>query len=72
MDRIFVYLIKMPPGVFEFVTPCEDGYTIYLDKNLTNERLIEEYEHAISHIDNGDFYDESRTVSQKERRAHNL
>lgn len=70
MDRIFVYLIKMPRGVHEFVTPCEDGYTIYLDKDLTNERLIEEYDHAISHIENGDFYDESKTVSQKELRAH--
>ena len=33
MDRIFVYLIKMPRGVHEFVSPCEEGYTIYLDKN---------------------------------------
>ena len=72
MDRIFVYLIKMPRGVHEFVSPCEEGYTIYLDKDLTNERLIEEYEHALAHIENGDFWNEAMTVSQMEMRAHNL
>lgn len=70
MDRIFVYLIKMPRGVYEFVTPCEDGYTIYLDKDLTNERLIEEYGHAMKHIENGDVWNDTMTVSQKELRAH--
>lgn len=70
MDRIFIYLIKMPPGIYESVCPCDDGYTIYLDKDLTQERLIEEYNHAISHIENGDFYDDTRSVSQKEMMAH--
>lgn len=70
MDRIFVYLIKMPHGISEAVLPCEDGYTIYLEESLTREELIRAYDHAISHIDNGDFYDETRSVSQKELRAH--
>ena len=69
MDRIFVYLIKMPRGVHEFVTPCEDGYTIYHDKDLTSERLIEEYEHALKHIENGDFWNSNMTASQKEFKA---
>lgn len=72
MDRIFVYLIKMPHGIHEFVTPCEEGYTIYLDKDLTNEKLIEAYEHAMSHIENGDFWNDTMTASQMEMRAHNL
>ena len=63
MDRIFVYLVKMPRGVHEFVCPCADGYTIYLDESLTREELIKAYNHAISHIDNGEFYNDSLTVS---------
>ena len=70
MDDIFVYLVKMPRGVHEAVSPCDDGYTVYLDKDLTRERQIEEYYHAMSHIENGDFYDETLTVSQKEFRAN--
>ena len=73
MDRIFVYLIKMPyENVHEFVTPCEDGYTIYLDKDLTYEQMKEAYEHALIHIENRDFWDFSLSVSQKEMRAHGL
>lgn len=70
MDRIFVYLVKMPPGITESVCPCDDGYTIYLDKDLTREELIKAYDHAILHIDNGDLWDETRTASEKEMRAH--
>lgn len=70
MERIFVYLVDMEPGFNEAILPCEDGYTIYLDKNLTREQMIKAYDHAISHIDNGDFYDETRTATQKELRAH--
>lgn len=72
MDRIFVYLVKMPRGIRESVCPCDDGYTVYLDENLTREQLIKAYDHAVSHIENGDFYDDTRSVSQKEFRAHGL
>lgn len=70
MDEIYVYLVGMEPGVHEAITPCMDGYTIYLDKNLTREQLVKEYNHAISHIENGDFYDDTRSASQKEMMAH--
>lgn len=72
MDRIFVYLVEMEPGIHEYVTTCLEGYTIYLDKNLTHERLIEAYNHALSHIENGDFWNETMTASQMEMRAHGL
>ena len=72
MDDIYIYLIKMPRGIHEAVLPCEGGYTIYLDESLTGERLIEEYEHAMTHIENGDFYNDTMTASEMEFRAHNL
>ena len=72
MDRIFVYLVKLPRGINEAVLPCEDGYTVYLDERLTREELIKAYDHAISHIDNGDCSNDTLTVSQKEFRAHGL
>lgn len=72
MDDLYIYLIKMPRGIHEAVLPCDGGYTIYLDQNLTGEQLIRAYDHAISHIENGDFYNEDLSVSQKEMRAHNL
>lgn len=69
-DDIFIYLIKMPPGIREAVTPCLDGYTIYLDERLTREELIKEYDHAMEHINNGDFFNDTMSVSEKEMRAH--
>jgi hypothetical protein len=72
MDDLYIYLIKMPPGIHEGVCPCEGGYTIYLDKNLLGEQLIEAYEHALVHIENGDFWNDTLTTSQMEFRAHNL
>ncbi len=69
-DNLYIYLIKLPTGINEAILPCEDGYTIYLDERLTGEQLIKAYEHAISHIEHGDFFNESMTASQKESRAH--
>ena len=62
----------MPRGIHESVLPCEGGYTIYLDESLSGEQLIEAYEHALVHIKNGDFWNDTLTASQKEFRAHNL
>lgn len=70
MDDLFIYLVRMPDDLPEAVLPCDGGYTIYLDDRLTQEGLIKEYHHALEHIKNGDFWDETLTVSQKEFRAH--
>jgi hypothetical protein len=69
-DDIFIYLIKMPPGIREAVLPCLEGYTIYLDESLSGEELIKEYDHAMEHINNGDFFNDTMSVSEKEMRAH--
>lgn len=55
MDRIFVYLVKLPKGINEAVLPCLEGYTIYIDSRLTWEGRQEAYDHAMKHIENGDF-----------------
>lgn len=72
MDDLFVYLIDMPDGMSEGVCPCDDGYNIYIDKNLLREQMVEAYQHALIHIENQDFWDDTLTVSKKEFRAHNL
>ena len=71
-DNIYIYLVKLPPKICEAVLPCEDGYTIYLDERLTGEQLIKAYDHAMSHIESGDFYNENMNASQKEMRAHRV
>lgn len=70
MDDLFVYLIDMPDGMNDGVCPCDDGYNIYIDKNLLREQMVEAYQHALIHIKNQDFWDDTLTVSQKELRAH--
>lgn len=71
MDYIYVYLIKMPPGINESVEPCLDGYTIYLNQDLMGEDLTRAYDHAMKHIENGDFdCNITRSVSEMEWAAH--
>lgn len=69
MDRIFTYLVKLPTNINEIVTPCADGYTIYIDKNLTHERQLEVYEHALRHIRRNDF-DSNLSADEIEYQAH--
>ena len=70
MDNIYIYLVKLPPGINEAVLPCEDGYTVYLDERLMGEDLIRAYDHAMEHIDNGDCWNETMSAGEKEQRAH--
>ena len=72
MDRIFVYLVKLPDGMAEAVAPCLEGYTIYIDERLTSEMMTMAYDHAMYHIENGDCWNETMTASAKEIRAHHL
>lgn len=67
-DDIFVYHVKLPPGINEMVLPCVGGYTIYLDSDLSDEGRLKAYRHALSHIDNCDF--EKHDVQKIEHEAH--
>ena len=57
MDDIYVYYQKLPEGINEMVTPCFNGYTVYLDEScLFNRAKMERcYNHAVRHIRNRDF-----------------
>lgn len=67
MPDAFVYYTDLPDGINEMVSPCLDGYNIYIDKDLTHEDAIKAYEHALSHI-REDFH--GGDVQEIEYRAH--
>lgn len=69
MDEIYIYQAQMPPGIKEMVVPCSDGYTVYIDGDLSDEAQREAYDHALRHINNADHGKES--VSDIETEAHN-
>ena len=69
MDNIYVYLAKLPEGIREFIMPCFDGFTIYLNQNLDQWSQQKAYLHAVEHITNKDFCKED--VQQIEWEAHN-
>lgn len=68
MDDIFVYYVDFPDNVKEMVTPCYDGYTIYINKKLPGETRRRAYNHAISHVINNDF--NGWDVQSIEAKAH--
>lgn len=68
-EDIFVYHVPLPDGVNEMVTPCLDGYTLYLDDSLTYEKRLEEYRHAVGeHVEKNQF--EDADVQKIETKAH--
>jgi len=66
--RIFTYIVKLPDGVNEAVMACADGYTIYINEDLSQRGRIEAFVHAMKHIDRNDFY--RGDVQQIEAEAH--
>ncbi len=71
MERIgdvFVYLVDLPDGINEMVTPCKDGHTVYIDAALDLTHRRKAYNHAMHHIENDDFSKES--VQSIEVAAH--
>ena len=54
-EDIFVYLVDLPPGINEMVTPCCGGYTVYIDEALDDAHRMKAYHHAVEHIERKDF-----------------
>lgn len=50
------------------VTPCVDGYTVYLNARLTYTGRVQAYHHAIEHIDRNDW--EKANVQEIEKDVH--
>ena len=70
MDEIFVYIIAMDPLIKEQVVANPDGtFSIFINDYLSPERKIKAYNHALSHINNGDF-DKNTDVDIIEYEAH--
>ena len=67
-DDVHVYVINLPDGINEMITPCSDGYTIYIDDKLSPEGRRRAYAHALYHINHHDF--EKEDVNQIEIEAH--
>lgn len=68
-EEVYVYLVDFPAGIREAVTPCFGGYTVYIDQKLDRGSQIRAYEHALRHIQHGDFYSE-KSADQIESAAH--
>ena len=73
-DDVFVYLRDdIPASVGELVSPCPDGYTVLISSKLDDAHRQEAYEHALKHIENGDFdIDNVKTVEEIEAKAHSI
>lgn len=66
--RIFTYIVSLPSGVNEAVMACADGYTIYINEDLSSIGRKKAFVHAMKHIDRNDFY--RGDVQQIEAEAH--
>ena len=54
-DNVYVYLVDLPDRVDEMVTPCIDGFTVYISSRLSYAGRVRAYNHALRHIDRNDF-----------------
>ena len=69
MDDIYVYFVALPDGINEMVTPCDLGYTVYLDINLDEHQRKKAYFHALEHIKRNDFgKDDVQEIEAEARR----
>lgn len=74
MDNVYVYLISLPSTIHEMVTPCADGYTVYINSEDDKEMQKESYLHALYHIQNNDFekYDPHKIEEEAHEKSRNL
>lgn len=71
MCDVYVYTASLPKGVNEAVISCVGGFTIYLNKTLSDEDRVKAYNHAMNHIALGHFdYNCDKDVQQMESEAH--
>lgn len=68
MDDVYVYIVRLPYGIREMISPCFGGYTVYISEDLTMQQRHNAYQHALKHIRNGDF--EKISVQAIESEAH--
>lgn len=53
----FIYYMKLPPKIWAFITPNDDGtYSMFLDPRRSFDQMLDDYEHELWHIIREDFY----------------
>lgn len=67
---VHVYRVPLPDACHEAVVPDadDDGYTIYISDQLSDQRAEQSYLHALKHIHGNDF--ELHDVQTVEYNAH--
>jgi len=68
MDDIYVYVVDLPDKINEMITPCEGGYTVYINKKLPRQKALRAFHHAVGHVVHSDW--EKTDVLSIEREAH--
>lgn len=69
-NGVIVVTLPLPAGVDEAVTPNEDDtHTVFLNENRPRSIRIRAYNHALGHIQRGDF-GSCESVQVIEARAH--
>ena len=68
MGDVYIYIVDLPDRVDEMVTPCIDGYTVYLNARLSYAGRVRAYIHAMRHIERNDF--ERANVQEIETETH--
>ena len=67
-ENIYTYLVDLPDGINEMITPCADGYTVYIDARLDMAHRRKAYRHAMKHVLGNDF--DKTNVQEIEYEAH--
>lgn len=71
MDEIIIVSHKLPDKIKGLVTPNADGtYTIFVNRNLTDEQQKATVQHELKHIRHGHFCSDTRSVDQIESECH--
>lgn len=65
-NNVYVYIVDLPDQVNEMVTPCFDGYTIYLNAKLTYRGRVNAYMHALEHVRRNDWNKSNVQIIEKE------
>lgn len=67
-DDVFIYTVDLQGKARAMAMPCIEGYTVYVDRNLSPDQQIEAARHELDHISHADF--EKTDVQEIERKRH--
>lgn len=71
MEDINIQLLDMDTKIPEhLIKNNDDSYTVFLNARLSQESRVKSYYHALQHIVDNDFGEES--VQEAERKAHGI